>query len=174
MNDIENKIQKFATLLETQQIERLKAQKLDCQDNLDNSKVKVKPGKKFTKVDVGTSGKYMIENETGNIFGIKAYGQVHRGHFYGTVETTDVYDWSDYYPRKLDGNNPTTRFGIPALTHAPEPVKAEGTTELVNGVPTIVPEGHHVVKNILSGRDVVESKDTPFCCSVSSEQYHSM
>ena len=45
----------------------------------------VKPGKKYTKVDVGRSGRFMVVNDTGEIFGIKAYGVIHRGHRYGTV-----------------------------------------------------------------------------------------
>lgn len=57
-------------------------------------------GKKYTKVDVGRSGKFMIDSE-GNIFGIKAYGVIHRGHHYGTLETTSQYFWGSYYPQKI-------------------------------------------------------------------------
>ena len=32
----------------------------------------------------------------GQIFGIKAYGVIHKGHFYGTLDTIDLYDWSNY------------------------------------------------------------------------------
>ena len=48
--------------------------------------VKVKPGSKYTKVDVGSSGRFMVVNATGEIYGIKAYGVIHRGHFYGTLD----------------------------------------------------------------------------------------
>lgn len=58
--------------------------------------VTVKPGRKYTKVDVGTSGKYMVDNDTGEIFGIKAYGVIHRGHRYGTLDTTDEWHWGGY------------------------------------------------------------------------------
>ena len=65
---------------------------------------RVIPGKKYTKVDVGPqtnwSGKFMIDVE-GNIFGIKAYGVIHKGHHYGTLETTHEWFWGDYHPRKL-------------------------------------------------------------------------
>ena len=57
--------------------------------------VKVILGRKFTKIDVGTSGKYMVD-EIGNIYGIKAYGVIHRGHYYGTLDTVDQYYWGDY------------------------------------------------------------------------------
>lgn len=46
--------------------------------------------------------------------------------------------------------------------------------ENVNGVLTLVRASQHVVQNLLSGRDVIEERDTPNCCSVASETYHSM
>ena len=62
-------------------------------------KVTVKPGKKYTKIDVGSSGKYMV-TEDGEIFGIKTYGVIHWGHQYGTVDTINEWDWSGYTARK--------------------------------------------------------------------------
>ena len=65
----------------------------------------IKEGKKYTKVDVllpQQSGKYMIDNETGEIYGIKAYGVVHKGHKYGTLDTIDQYYWGNYYPSKIN------------------------------------------------------------------------
>ena len=56
----------------------------------------IKPGKKYTKIDVGSSGKYMVVNDTGEIFGIKAYGVIHRGHRYGTLDTINNYYWGGY------------------------------------------------------------------------------
>lgn len=56
---------------------------------------KVIPGNKYTKIDIGTSGKYMIDAD-GNIFGIKAYGVIHRGQRYGTLDTIDNYYWGGY------------------------------------------------------------------------------
>ncbi len=61
--------------------------------------VEIKPGKKYTKVDVGRSGKFMVDEE-GNIFGIKGYGKIHRGNYYGTLETTHEWNWGDFYPTK--------------------------------------------------------------------------
>ena len=79
-NIMQEKIKKFAELLEKQQIERLKACKLDCEANIINVQVHIKEGKKYTKVNVGTSGKYMIDEE-GNIFGIKGYGVINKSHY---------------------------------------------------------------------------------------------
>ena len=92
----EYKLQHFAELLETQQLIRLELQNMACEANRDNCKVKVVPAKKYTKVDVGTSGKYMIVNDTGEIYGIKAYGVIHRGHYYGTLDTVDQWQWGEY------------------------------------------------------------------------------
>jgi hypothetical protein len=119
---MKNKILTFALLVQTQQEARHIASGTTNPDFIKNwSKTTVKEGKKFTKVDVGTSGKFMVENETGNIFGIKGYGVVHTGHFYGTVDTTAEYHWGNYYPEKLDGTVGAGRGSCPALTFAPEP-----------------------------------------------------
>lgn len=58
--------------------------------------VSVKMGKKFARVDIGDSGRYMVDLETGEIYGIKGYGVVHRGHQLGTLDTIHEWDWSDY------------------------------------------------------------------------------
>jgi hypothetical protein len=59
-------------------------------------KVKLSMGKKFARVDVGQSGKYMVDLETGEIYSIKGYGVVHRGHRFGTLDTIGDWDWSGY------------------------------------------------------------------------------
>lgn len=51
---------------------------------------------KYARVDVGRSGRYMVELSTGNIFGIKGYGTIHRGHRYGNVLDTTGWDFSEY------------------------------------------------------------------------------
>ena len=62
----------------------------------------IKPGKKYTKVDVGHSGRYMIVNDTGEIFGIKGYGVIHRGHYYGNINDSETVNphWS-YFTGKI-------------------------------------------------------------------------
>jgi len=71
----------------------------------DAEQVQVIEGPKYTKVDLGTegggfSGKYMIENATGIIYGIKGYGRVHKGHRYGTLATVDEWYWGGYVGEK--------------------------------------------------------------------------
>ena len=64
------------------------------------SKTVVHIWKKWARVDVGHSGKYMVDMETGEIVGIKAYGVPHLGHSYGTLDTIHEFDWSDYVGRR--------------------------------------------------------------------------
>jgi hypothetical protein len=89
------RIEDLARLLEKEQLEQLIINKVDCEGNRHNHKVSIKEGNKYIKVDVGTSGKYMIDKE-GNIWGIKAYGQIHKGHYYGTLDTINNYYWGNY------------------------------------------------------------------------------
>jgi hypothetical protein len=69
----------------------------------DAERVSVIEGPKYTKIDRGPehnmSGFLMIENATGEIFGIKAYGRVHRGHWYGNLADAHEWYWGDYAPR---------------------------------------------------------------------------
>lgn len=96
MKTQEQKIESFAELLEQQQIERLYGHNLACEANIINAKVTTKQGKKYIKVDVGPSGKYMVEISTEKIYGIKAYGVIHRGHYYGTLDEIAQWYWGDY------------------------------------------------------------------------------
>lgn len=95
----QEKLEAFAKLLEAEQIADRKEHGLDCEINLRNCQTRIKPGLKYTKVDVGDSGKYMVENATGNIYGIKAYGVIHKGHQYGTLDTIHDWTWGRYTAR---------------------------------------------------------------------------
>jgi hypothetical protein len=79
---------------------RLKADGMSCQANFDNAVARYKIGKKYIKIDVGTSGRYMVDMD-GQIFGIKAYGVIHLGHYYGTLDTIDAYNLGDYTAQKI-------------------------------------------------------------------------
>jgi len=87
-------------IIEKQQKERLIKNDLGCEANLFHSKTKVKEGKKYFKVDIGSSGRYMVDLE-GNIFGIKAYGVVHKGHRFGNLDTINYYYWGEYRAYKI-------------------------------------------------------------------------
>jgi hypothetical protein len=90
----------LCSLVEQQKKERLKRLKMDCQVNIDNCKINLVDGKKYIKLDVGRSGFVMIDKLTEDIFGIKAYGVIHKGHHYGDLSSISSWYWGEYYPSK--------------------------------------------------------------------------
>ncbi len=101
MNADQTKIKAFAELLQSEYLARLNSEYPKDPDEypdfwLSSAIVDVKPGRKYTRLDVGRSGKYMVVNETGEIFGVKAYGVIHRGHYFGTLDTINKYNWGGY------------------------------------------------------------------------------
>lgn len=96
----EEKLEKLAKLIEVQKREQYKKDGFTSEVHESAFKVVIKPGKKYTKVDVGDSGKYMIDAE-GNIFGIKAYGVIHTGHRYGTLDTIEEFYWGNYVAGRI-------------------------------------------------------------------------
>lgn len=55
---------------------------------------------KYVYLNIGGSGRYMIENSTGIIFGIQAYGKVNRRKQFGTLDTITDYNWGGYWTRE--------------------------------------------------------------------------
>lgn len=96
MKTIKEKLTDFAVLLEQDQLTGLIRRGVDCESNRTGAKTSVKIGKKYARVDVGSSGKYMVDMATQQIFGIKAYGVIHRGHEFGTLDTIANYYWGNY------------------------------------------------------------------------------
>lgn len=94
------KLQLLCDKITNQSRELLKIHELDCESNLLNAKAIYKIKKKYAYIDVGQSGKYLINNNN-EIFGIKAYGVINKIHFYGTLDTIDDYYWGDYTARKI-------------------------------------------------------------------------
>lgn len=70
----------------------------------DREQVRIIPGRVYTKIDMGSGGQWrgalMVENATGLIYGIKAYGKVHRGWRYGNLWTVNDWYWGDHTPRR--------------------------------------------------------------------------
>lgn len=89
-------IETFAKLLHEERLRGLIASHVDCEGNRLNCVTRIKVGRKYANVDVGHSGAYMVELATGAIYGIKGYGVIHRGHYYGTLDTINEWDWSEY------------------------------------------------------------------------------
>ena len=98
---MKEKLENLCNKITKETQERLIKKDLGCQVNLDNAVASIKLGKKYTKIDIGHSGRYMVVNDTNEIFGIKAYGVIHHGHFYGTLDTINDYYWGYYTARKL-------------------------------------------------------------------------
>lgn len=77
---------------------------------------RIKPKKKYTYIDYGhannQSGLFLVENATGNVFGIKAYGK--RGRYMGSVDKQiEVADHNITQLRKaLQERRSTGHFGL--------------------------------------------------------------
>jgi len=105
-------IEQFAELVQKQQKEAYIGRWREFDENDENhanivknaTTIKVKPGKKYIKIDVGHSGKLMVVIETGEIFGIKGYGIINRHplHTYGTLETVNEWYWGEYKPFRIE------------------------------------------------------------------------
>lgn len=96
------KLEAFRAMVEDAQMARVVALGWSPEIHRASCATVVRPGPKYIKVDVGGSGKYMVVKETGEIFGIKGYGVIHRGHAYGTLDTIGEWDWSGYAARLKD------------------------------------------------------------------------
>ncbi len=94
------KLEAFASLLQEERLRGLVVGHVDCEGNRAGCVTRIKTGRKYANVDVGHSGAYMVELATGAIYGIKGYGVIHRGHYYGTLDTIGDWDWSDYRAHK--------------------------------------------------------------------------
>jgi hypothetical protein len=99
--DIGKALEAFRAKVEADQIARCIADKFDVDLHLPNLLAVLKIGKKYAKVDVGHSGRYMVDMETREIYGIKAYGVIHRGHHYGNLDTIEAYHWGNYTAQRL-------------------------------------------------------------------------
>ena len=51
----------------------------------------IKEKRKYINIDTAAgSGKFMINKQTGGVFGTKGYGVIHTGHYYGDVSDVDT------------------------------------------------------------------------------------
>lgn len=97
MSDLISKLEYLRALVEREyQARILRDYPNFTPDMMTVETARLKMGRKYCNVDVGRSGKYMVELATGAIYGIKGYGVVHRGHYYGTLDTVDQYYWGEY------------------------------------------------------------------------------
>lgn len=96
---LEQKLEALRLLIQEHQQSRLEKD-FPKLAGIERSEARIIPGKKYTKIDVksgaGWSGKYMVENDTQTVYGIKGYGVIHRGHCFGTLDEMLLWDWSGY------------------------------------------------------------------------------
>lgn len=91
---MQEKLEAFRALLESDKMRgHLEA---GYRPDIGRHDARIKMGRKYANIDHGESGYYMLELETGRIFGIKGYGVIHRGHQYGTLDTINDWDWSGH------------------------------------------------------------------------------
>jgi len=102
----QEKLEAFAALVQADQLAGLIRDGVDCEPNRNNCIPSIKPGKLYTKVDVGGSGKYMVVNATGEIFGIKAYGVINKGRSYGILDTINDWYWDRYAAYRKNSSYP--------------------------------------------------------------------
>lgn len=96
------KLQLLCDKITNETRKRLKERNLDCDINLLNAKAIYLIKNKYTYINAGGSGKYMIDNKTNEIYGIKAYGTINKGRFYGILDTINNYFWGDYTAYKIN------------------------------------------------------------------------
>jgi len=94
---MENQIKEIVKGLNVCQVERLKREGClnECFFNKDGSLTKeytfnIKEKKKYFYLDCNGSGVFMVDKTTGNIFGIKAYGQINKAKCWGQINNIDV------------------------------------------------------------------------------------
>ena len=121
--NFDEKLTRFAQLFESDRISALSPESLKFDFNIKNCKVSTHPGKKYTKVDCNGSGVYMVDNATGEIYGIKAYGVPHKRQRFGTLDTIYDYDWGGYRGQRVE-----TRTNV-VLQSADELLAARGYQE---------------------------------------------
>ena len=82
--ETQEKIEQFAALVQEQEKQAIIRLCGSLNGNEKAYLTHIKPKKKYVYVDVGNSGRYILEDE--NVYGCKAYGVIHRGHFYGSLD----------------------------------------------------------------------------------------
>lgn len=84
------KIEKFRTAIATQE--------RSC---VSGNTAHIETGRKFDKAYIKTPsgqklGRYMVDRNSWDIWGVKSWAQMNPRRWYGTLDTIDEYDWSGY------------------------------------------------------------------------------
>lgn len=69
--------------------------------------VHVEVGRKFDKVYVKLGdqmmGRYMVDRNSWDIYGVKSWAQVNTRRWFGTLDTVDQYHWENYHGEPRSG-----------------------------------------------------------------------
>ena len=99
----------------------------NCEEYWINSyKPRCKEKKAYWNIDLGSSGAWMVEKTTGNLFGIKGYGVPDRKKYYGPVNLIEGHRLIRYRWHK-----PTTKTPVLANVHGPQRTFWEAVPERV-------------------------------------------
>jgi len=125
------KLQHFRKVFEEQHQER----QMRLYPNTQPDTIGVITGYKFDKIYTITDsdqrlGRYMVESRTGSIYAIKSWTQVNKRRQYGTLDTVDQYDWSEFYARPLPGTE-AERLHVERETEIKSTHKKRGRKPLV-------------------------------------------
>ena len=97
--NMNTKLETLRALVEFQQNVRLVAEGMPFTIAYERG-AKLVTSTKYTKLNIGPncnmSGRYMVDNATGNIYGIKGYSVINKAKQYGNLDTIHNWDWSDY------------------------------------------------------------------------------
>ena len=72
--------------------------------------MEIETGRKFDKVYIKTKagqklGRYMVDRNSWEIYGIKSWAQINPRRTYGTLDSITQYDWSGYYGTPIAGSS---------------------------------------------------------------------
>jgi len=108
MTDIMQECERMRTELQTASDAMYQAQHQHWRDHPDHmDKITVVPGRVWIRIDIGTSGAFMVHGETGLVHGIKGYGTPHKKVVHGRI---DQITGEELLPRRFTrANTPPIR-----------------------------------------------------------------
>ena len=136
----DEKLEAFAERVETEQRARYARDYPTIEPEIvtRDCRVVIKDGARWTRVDVGTSGKFMVDRD-GAIYGIKGYGKVHPKKRYGTLDTIDEWEWGGYEPLpKIKGG--TSGYVAESRPYTPPAPRVAGAEEVAKTVRPLMDE----------------------------------
>lgn len=90
-------LEAFCARITTDQIHRLQDHGLVCDANMKSAVATVmKPGRVWTRIQIGSSVRYFVHNVSGQIFASASWRKPNTNRFFGMIDTIDQFDWGNY------------------------------------------------------------------------------